>query len=92
MDTQKLRTWLLIGVEPTYLMLYLSKENGGEVKMRVFWTVFWSLLLINMLSYVVANMVGDTYNYMLASTVAIVFSVIVMLIGEALPNEPVEKH
>ncbi|MBM7620651.1 YjzD family protein [Bacillus haimaensis] len=60
--------------------------------MRVFWTVFWSLLLINMLSYVVANMVGDTYNYMLASTVAIVFSVIVMLIGEALPNEPVEKH
>jgi hypothetical protein len=45
-----------------------------------------------MLSYVVANMVGDTYNYMLASTVAIVFSVIVMLIGEALPNEPVEKH
>jgi hypothetical protein len=58
--------------------------------MRVFWTVFWSLLLINMLSYVVANMVGDTYNYMLASTVAIVFSVIVMLIGEALPNEPVE--
>lgn len=60
--------------------------------MRVFWTVFWSLLLINMISYVVANMVGDTYNYMLASTVAIVFSVIVMLIGEALPNEPVEKH
>lgn len=60
--------------------------------MRVFWTVFWSLLLINMISYVVANMVGDTYNYMLASMVAIVFSVIVMLIGKALPNEPVEKH
>ncbi|KPB05047.1 MULTISPECIES: YjzD family protein [Bacillaceae] len=60
--------------------------------MRAFWTIFWSLLLINMVSYVVANMQGDTYNYVLASIIAIVFSVLVMLIGEALPNEPAEKH
>ncbi|QFT88358.1 hypothetical protein FIU87_06860 [Bacillus sp. THAF10] len=60
--------------------------------MRVFWTLFWSLLLINMLSYVVANMQGDTYNYVLASIIAVVFAGIVILIGEALPNEPVEKH
>ncbi|ART75784.1 YjzD family protein [Sutcliffiella horikoshii] len=60
--------------------------------MRAFWTIFWSLLLINMVSYVVANMQGDTYNYVLASIIAVVFAVLVMLIGEALPNEPVEKH
>lgn len=45
-----------------------------------------------MLSYVVANMQGDTYNYVLASIIAVVFAGIVILIGEALPNEPVEKH
>ncbi|WP_078381448.1 YjzD family protein [Sutcliffiella halmapala] len=60
--------------------------------MRAFWTIFWSLLLINMVSYVVANMQGDTYNYILSSAVAVVFAVLVMLVGEALPNEPVEKH
>lgn len=45
-----------------------------------------------MISYVVANMQGDTYNYMLSSAVAVVFAVLVMLVGEALPNEPAEKH
>ncbi|CAG9623453.1 YjzD family protein [Sutcliffiella rhizosphaerae] len=60
--------------------------------MRIFWTLFWSLLLVNMLSYVVANMQGDTYNYVLSSIVGVVFAGIVMLLGEALPSEPVDNH
>ena len=60
--------------------------------MRFFWTLVWALLLVNMISYVIASMQGDTYNFAIASGVAVVFTVIVSLIGAVLPNDPVEKH
>ncbi|WP_096155156.1 MULTISPECIES: YjzD family protein [Bacillus] len=60
--------------------------------MRFFWTLVWSLLLVNMISYVIASMQGDTYNYVIASGVAVVFTLVISLIGAVLPNEPVEKH
>ncbi|AST90580.1 YjzD family protein [Sutcliffiella cohnii] len=60
--------------------------------MRIIATLFWTLLLVNMISYVVASMQGDTYNFITSSIVAVIFAGFVMLIGKALPNEPVEKH
>ena len=65
---------------------------GGYLTMRFFWTLVWALLLVNMISYVIASMQGDTYNFVIASGVAVVFTVIVSLIGAVLPNDPVEKH
>ncbi|WP_078408655.1 YjzD family protein [Priestia abyssalis] len=61
--------------------------------MRIFWTFFWSLVLINMSAYVVSSMQGFTYDFVIASIISVVFSVFVIILGEALiPNEPVDHH
>lgn len=61
--------------------------------MRIFWTVFWSFLLSEMLVYVISSMSGSTYVFMQGVVLTVVFSVIIILLGEAgVPNEPVESH
>lgn len=61
--------------------------------MRILGTFFWSLLLVNMAAYVVSSMQGATYDYVIASTMSVVFSVLLIIIGEAvIPNEPVDHH
>lgn len=61
--------------------------------MRIFWTVFWSFLLSQMLVYVISSMTGNTYEFMQGVVLTVVFSVIIILLGEVgVPNEPNEAH
>lgn len=61
--------------------------------MRIFWTVFWTFLLSQMLVYVVSSMTGGTYDFMQGIFLCVVFSIIVIFLGEAgVPNEPQESH
>ncbi|HWO98049.1 MAG TPA: YjzD family protein [Bacillus sp. (in: firmicutes)] len=61
--------------------------------MRILGTFFWSLLLVNMAGYVVGAMQGITYDYVMASIISVVFSLFLIVMGEALiPNEPVDHH
>jgi predicted PurR-regulated permease PerM len=57
--------------------------------MRFFWTLFWAMLLSNMMNYVIANMQGINYNFQLATIVAVVFSVVIFVIGAIIPDEAV---
>lgn len=67
--------------------------NRGEKVMRIFWTVFWTFLLSQMLVYVVSSMSGGTYDFMQGIILTVVFSLIIILVGESgIPNEPHESH
>jgi predicted PurR-regulated permease PerM len=55
--------------------------------MRFFWTLFWAMLLSNMMNYVIANMQGLSYNFQLATIVAVIFSVVIFTIGAILPEK-----
>jgi hypothetical protein len=61
--------------------------------MRYFWTFFWTFLLIQMVLYVVSSMQGGTYSFAQGSIIAVTFSVLIFVLGDALvPKEPVHKH
>jgi len=45
-----------------------------------------------MASYVLSSMQGGTYEFGTASIIAIVASILIFIIAELIPNEPVEKH
>ncbi|MBM7702586.1 YjzD family protein [Metabacillus iocasae] len=58
--------------------------------MRFFWTFFWGFLLINMAAYVISSMAGGTYDFAHASIVSVIFSLVIILLGEVgVPNEPI---
>ena len=59
---------------------------------RFFWTFFWGFLLIHMASYVVNSMTGGHYDFMAATILSIVAIVVIFIIAEVIPNEPVANH
>ncbi|MEH7416388.1 YjzD family protein [Neobacillus drentensis] len=61
--------------------------------MRIFWTLFWSFLLVHMLTYVVSSMTeGAKYDFAQGSISAIVVTVLILIVTTIIPNEPVQKH
>ncbi|WP_243385736.1 YjzD family protein [Bacillus kexueae] len=60
--------------------------------MKYVMTLFWAFLLVNMASYVVSSMIGATYEFGTSSVLAVVATVLIFIIGELLPNEPIEHH
>jgi predicted PurR-regulated permease PerM len=54
--------------------------------MRFLWTLFWALLLSHMMNYVVANMQGISYDFQMATLVAVIFSLAIFLIGAMLTD------
>jgi uncharacterized membrane protein len=55
--------------------------------MRYFWTFLWSFLLSNMLVYVVSNMEGSHFDLMQSTILAVVFTVIISIMGSATAGE-----
>ena len=56
-------------------------------------TLFWSFVLCQMGAYVLSSMTGGVYNFTTASIMAVVLSVAISVLSEAIiPNEPVAKH
>ncbi len=56
-------------------------------------TLFWSFVLCQMGAYVLSSMTGGEYNFKTASVMAVVLSLAVAVLSEAvIPNEPVTKH
>jgi hypothetical protein len=58
--------------------------------MRYFWTFFWTFLLVQMASYVISSMQGGTYEFGTSTIVSVIAVVLIFIIGELIPNEPVE--
>ncbi|WP_461202450.1 YjzD family protein [Anoxybacillus sp. TBDG-1] len=57
--------------------------------MRIFWTFFWTFLLVNMVTYVVSSMIGDTYHFATGTTLSVIATVLILLIAQLIPNDPV---
>lgn len=60
--------------------------------MRFFWTFFWTFLLVQMLTYVVSSMVGIPYQFETGTILAIATTVLIFVVPQIIPNDPVEKH
>ncbi|WP_059173006.1 YjzD family protein [Bacillus sp. FJAT-27445] len=60
--------------------------------MRYFWTLFWVLLLVEMLSYVVTSMIGVAFDYKIAALLGILTAVLILVVPAIIPNEPADHH
>ncbi|MDR7071999.1 YjzD family protein [Fictibacillus barbaricus] len=58
--------------------------------MRYIWTFIWSLLLSNMMYYVLVSMQGGTYDLVKASIFGVIFAVVISILGEILPSQTEE--
>lgn len=56
--------------------------------MRYFWTLFWTFLLVQMLSYVVTSMIGVEFHFETGAIIGVIATVLIFVIGAVLPNEP----
>lgn len=57
--------------------------------MQYIMTFFWSFLLVSMLNYVVSSVQNVPFNFVDGAIVSVAFSVLVLVIGAIIPNEPV---
>lgn len=57
--------------------------------MRIFWTFFWTFLLVNMVTYVVSSMIGVGYHFATGTTLAVIATVLILLIAQLIPDDPV---
>ncbi|WLR51570.1 YjzD family protein [Bacillus tianshenii] len=55
--------------------------------MRYFWTFFWSFLLSQMVTYVVSSMQGGHFNIVVGTTAAVVFTLVVAVVGDGVLSE-----
>jgi hypothetical protein len=61
--------------------------------MRIFWTFFWSFVLVQMVNYIIGAMEGiQNLHFEIASALSLFFAVVILTIGKILPNDPVEQH
>ncbi|WP_153124904.1 YjzD family protein [Peribacillus tepidiphilus] len=58
--------------------------------MRYIMTIFWTFLLVNMLTYVVSSMIGVHYSFSTGSTLAIIAAILIFVVASLIPDEPVE--
>jgi hypothetical protein len=79
----------------TNLLLLYSRERirlhkEVNVDMRYIWTLIWSLLLSNMMYYVLSSMQGGDFDLLKASIFGVVFAVVISVLGEILPSKSEE--
>lgn len=60
--------------------------------MRYFWTLFWVLLLVEMLTYVVTAMIGVPFDFKIAAVLGVLTTILLLVVPVIIPNDPVENH
>ncbi|NMD70804.1 YjzD family protein [Bacillus sp. DNRA2] len=60
--------------------------------MKYFWTLFWTLILIEMVVYVGSSMIGTEFDAMTGVLIAVPATLLLYIIPAIIPNDPVEKH
>jgi hypothetical protein len=60
---------------------------------RFFWTLFWSFMLVEMLTYVVGAMTpGTTFDFMPGAIISVGVTILIFIATAVIPSEPVAKH
>jgi hypothetical protein len=65
---------------------------GGKKKMRLFWTFFWTFLLVQMATYVMGSMQGIPYHFSTGALLGVIVTIFVIIVANLIPDEPVEHH
>lgn len=60
--------------------------------MRFFWTLFWTFLLVQMVTYVGGSMTGAAYEFKTAAILGVAATVLIILISTVIPNKPIEEN
>lgn len=61
--------------------------------MRIFWTFFWTFLLVEMLTYVVSSMTpGAAFDFNLGAIISVCVTILIFAVAAIIPNEPAENH
>jgi Protein of unknown function (DUF2929) len=58
--------------------------------MRFIWTLIWSLLLSNMIFYVLVSMQGGTFDFVKACIFGVIFTIVISVLGGLLPEKSEE--
>jgi Protein of unknown function (DUF2929) len=75
------------------VIIYSENRLENEVKaLRFFWTFFWGFLLMHMASYVINSMTGGHYDFMTATILSVIVTIVIFLITAVIPNEPAPDH
>ena len=59
--------------------------------MRLFWTFFWTFLLVQMATYVMGSMQGTGYDFATGALLGDV-TVLVLVVAALIPDEPAGDH
>ena len=60
--------------------------------MRYILTFVWSLMLVSLLNYVAGAIADVPFNFEAGAILSVVVSILIILLGEALPEEPITDH
>lgn len=60
--------------------------------MRYLLTIFWTLLLVNMLMYVAGSMIGSSYDFATATTLGVIAVILLFIVSAVLPAQPTEEQ
>ncbi|RST75218.1 DUF2929 family protein [Siminovitchia acidinfaciens] len=60
--------------------------------MRYLLTIFWTLLLVNMLMYVAGSMIGSSYDFGTATTLGVIAVILLFIVSAILPAQPTEEQ
>ncbi|ASS88783.1 MULTISPECIES: YjzD family protein [Geobacillus] len=60
--------------------------------MRLFWTFFWTFLLVQMATYVMGSMQGIGYNFTTGALLGVIVTVLVLVVAALIPDEPAGDH
>lgn len=60
--------------------------------MRYLLTIFWTLLLVNMLMYVAGSMIGSSYDFGTATTLGFIAVILLFIVSAILPAQPTEEQ
>ncbi|NNU84693.1 DUF2929 family protein [Geobacillus sp. BMUD] len=60
--------------------------------MRLFWTFFWTFLLVQMATYVMGSMQGIGYNFTTGALLGVIVTVLIVIVAALIPDEPAGDH
>jgi len=56
--------------------------------MRLFWTFFWTFLLVQMATYVMGSMQGISYDFTTGALLGVIVTVFIVVLAALIPDEP----
>ncbi|AGX03436.1 MULTISPECIES: YjzD family protein [Bacillaceae] len=60
--------------------------------MKYFWTLFWTFLLVEMLTYVVSSMIGSTFDFVTGAILAAGATILILVLSAIIPEESAGKQ